>query len=244
MLEGRPLHPNDAPGSGGEPDERPRFDVIRLDREGRTGQALHPFDLEHVRPNPGDARTHSLKEPAEVLHVRLGGRVPDQRASPGQHGRHDGVLRGRDRWLIQEDVTAPELRGMHLEALLFERRLSPQLLKRQEVGIKTPPPDHVPAGRGKAHASHPREERTGQEDRGPDPPGELWMEARGRYVARLDAYGSGRRPVHGGAEGSDDLEERFHVPDSGNVSPETTGSAVRRAAAMQGRGRVLVSGGP
>jgi hypothetical protein len=45
------------------------------------------------------------REGAEVLHVGLGGGVPEPGRPPGQHGGHHGVLGGGDRGLVQEDVT-------------------------------------------------------------------------------------------------------------------------------------------
>ncbi len=136
-------------GCRGQPDEGAHLHVVAADAElGRRRACFTPSMRRMLDPIPSIRGAHGHEHPAEVLDVRLRGRVFDDGSPLGQHRRHDGVLRGRDRGLVQEDLRALELvRGQGEEGAGLHA--GPQLHERQKVGVQGPAADHVAAGRRK-----------------------------------------------------------------------------------------------
>jgi hypothetical protein len=75
VLDRRVLDRDVAPRDGGQPDERARLDVVGSDREVRAPELVDALDGQHVGSDARDPRAHRVQQAAEVLHVRLRGRV-------------------------------------------------------------------------------------------------------------------------------------------------------------------------
>ena len=183
------------------------------------------MDHHGVGADPLDRRAKRDEETGQILHVRLAGRVAQDRGPVGGDRGHQRVLGPRHAGFVEEDVGAPESTGTELVAV-GGRDLGTQLFEGQEVGVHAPPPDHV-ASRGRQHnMPAPGEEGPGQEDRRPDVRAEPRVEFPGLDVSRLDLQRIGAGPVRSGANGPDELDHGLGIADSRNVL-STTRSRVR-----------------
>ena len=63
---------------------------------------------------------------------------------------------------------------------------APSCSEREEVGVHPAAPDDVAAGRRQGHLAEPGEQRTGQQDRRPDPGAELGIERLGSHRPGID----------------------------------------------------------
>ena len=63
-----------------------------------------PVDVHHVGADALDRRAHAGEHAREVLHVRLGGGVADDRRAGRQRGRHQRVLGAHHGRLVHEEV--------------------------------------------------------------------------------------------------------------------------------------------
>ena len=82
---------------------------------------------------PSMCDAHRDEQPAEILHVRLAGRVVDRRHALGQRGRHERVLGGRDRGLVEVELLALEA-ARRAEAIgAVGGHLGAQRLEREQV---------------------------------------------------------------------------------------------------------------
>ena len=75
-----------------------------------------PLDAQDVRLDPLDLRAERDEEAAEILDVRLAGRVADHGLALGEHGGHDDVLGRHHARLVEEDRLAAQRRRAHLVA--------------------------------------------------------------------------------------------------------------------------------
>ena len=182
------------------------------------------------------------EEVAQVLHVRFARRVAYRgRSTRADRGEYR-VLGTRDGGLVQEDVGAAQLLRAQLVALP-RLDLGTELPEGQEVGVEPPAPDHVAAGRRKHHLSTAGQQRTGQQDGGPDAAGQLRVDRTGLDAPGIHAERVRLDPVDSGTEVPQQLDHREHVPDFRHVL-ECDGSLGEHAARQDRQGAVLVSGRP
>ena len=93
-------------GDRAEPDEARDLDVIGADAPVAAPQTLDAAHPQDVRADALDIRSQRDQETAEILDVRLAGRVRDDGLALGEHGGHDGVLGARYRGFVEEHVRA------------------------------------------------------------------------------------------------------------------------------------------
>jgi putative nucleotidyltransferase with HDIG domain len=190
--------------------------VVRCDRPLSAAQTLDSVDAQDVRRDAVDPRAERDEEPAEILDVRLAGRVADHRLARRQGRGHDGVLGGHDARLVQEDVRpAKSVRPHLVEAVQVDLRA--ELGERVDVRVEAAPADHVAAGRRHDGPGDAREQRTGEEERRANPAGELGIELVRVERRRVDADLVRRSPVDICAEIGDQLHHRLDVPDVRHV---------------------------
>ena len=114
MLDARRFDPQLRACRRGESDERSDFDVVGPDRmlDLLAAKRSTAFDYQVVGANSLNSRAQrNEKEMREVLHVRLAGRVAQNRLALGGAGSHECVLRCRDARLVEEDVGSSEPRN-------------------------------------------------------------------------------------------------------------------------------------
>jgi hypothetical protein len=146
-------HP--AAGDRREPDERGDLDVVGADAPLASAQRVDAVDAKDVRLDPFDVRAERDEEAAQVLHVRLAGRVADHGLARCEHGGHDGVLRRHDARLVEEDVVAAQPVGRaHLEAAA-ELDFRAELSERVDVRIEAAAADDVAARRRNRDRAEP-----------------------------------------------------------------------------------------
>src|SRR5205085_23142 len=80
----------------GESDVRTDFDVIAGDGEVAAVQRVDSVNGERVRGDSFDLGAEQIQKSTEVLNVRLGGGVVDDRVAFSEGRGHDGVLGGGD----------------------------------------------------------------------------------------------------------------------------------------------------
>ncbi len=160
---------------GSEPDERRNLDVIRTDAEVAASELRLARDVEDVRADALDLRADRHEEAAEILDVRLAGRVAEDRLSLGEHGGHDRVLRSHDRRLVEVHARPSQPVGRELVDAV-DRDVRAERGERVDVRVQPPPADDVATGRRNRDATEAREERSCQEERGADLARELGVE--------------------------------------------------------------------
>ena len=121
------------------------------------------LDAQDVRLDPFDLRAERDEEAAEILDVRLAGRVPEDGLALGEHRGHDDVLGRHHARLVEEDGLAAQAARAHLVAAV-DLDLDAELGEAVDVRVETAAPDHVTAGRGHAHAAEAREQRAGEQE--------------------------------------------------------------------------------
>ena len=179
--------------------------------------SVDTLDAQHVRADPLDLRAERDEEAAEVLHVRLAGRVHQGGLALGERGGHDGVLGAHHARLVEKDVLADELVGAKLEPAP-DRDLGAELLERVDVGVERPAADEVAAGRREQDVAVAREQRAGEQERAADAVGELLVDLGLRDAGGLDANLVLAEPLDVGAEVGEQREHRVDVADPRDVA--------------------------
>jgi len=239
VLRRAPLHHKLAVGHRREPHERADFLVVAPHLVVDAAQLGHAADLEGVRPDAVDTRTHLHEHHRELLDVRLARGVPDDGAARDEHRAEQRVLGRGDRRLVQQDVRAGELLCLEPEAPAVVRERRTEFLEREPVRVRPPAADDVPAGWPEGHLLEPREHRAGEQERGPHLARQLRIYRRPVHVRGADLHGMRIDPFHRGAEPAQDLEHPVHVSDPWQV-PQDHGVAREQARGDERQGRVLV----
>ena len=206
-----------------------------------AAELRHSLDAKHVRLDPLDLRAERDEEAAEVLDVRLAGRIPDHRLALGEHGRHDDVLRGHHARLVEEDGLAAKPGRAHLVAPV-DRDLCAELREPVNVRIEAPAPDHVAAGRRHGDPAEASKERTGEQERRPDAAAELLVELRLVDARRIDADVVLGGQLDLGADVREQLDHRLDVADPRHVR-QLHRLRCERARGEDRESAVLVPGG-
>src|SRR4051794_24125268 len=108
MLDAGRLDADLGARDGGEPDERSDFDVVRADAVRTATDWLTAMNGDRVGADALDLRAERVQEMREVLDVRLGGGITqDRRAARCRRG-NERVLRRGDTRLVEEHVGADE----------------------------------------------------------------------------------------------------------------------------------------
>src|SRR5436190_2117414 len=82
---------------------------------GTTAELFHSMDHQVVGADIFNPGAEDVQEFAEVLHVRLGGRISNRGGAAGQRGGHHRVLRGRHAALVQQQCRAAQAIRLHVE---------------------------------------------------------------------------------------------------------------------------------
>jgi hypothetical protein len=131
-----------------------------------------------------------VQEVAQLLHVRLGRGITDDRIPFCHDSRHDGVLRRGDACLVHQEIRAAQtVRPEGKTAVI--RHVRAEGAQGQDVRIETSAPDHIAAGRGQFELAHPRRHRSRHEDRCADLAAKVRVEVRRPQVPGGDAPRSG-----------------------------------------------------
>ena len=161
------------------------LDVVGVYRVLAALQFRDALDYQPVAADAGNVGAHFVEHKAELLHVRLAGRVVDDGLPGGEDGSHDEVFRAGHRRFVEQHVSSPEPAAVQEhEPVLVIVDGDSQTLQAGQVGGYAPGADLVAARQGKAHLSAAEQQRRGQTDGGPDL-GEVFF----RDLAGQDALG-------------------------------------------------------
>jgi hypothetical protein len=97
-----------AAGCGRKPDVGSNFHEIGADGKIGSVKLFHTLNGEDVASDTAYPAAHCVDHVAEILHVGLGCRVPQDCGSFGQGCGHDGVFGRGDGSLIEEDIISDE----------------------------------------------------------------------------------------------------------------------------------------
>src|SRR5205085_1542566 len=136
-----------------------------------------------------------------------------------------------------EDVRPAQPVGVHLVAAV-EVDVRTELGERVDMRVETSATDHVAPRRRDHRPAGPCEQRPGEQERRPDPAGELRVELVGRKRPGVDAHLVGRRPLDVRAEVGDELHHRLDVADVRDV--REAHRLVREHARRQDRQRAVL----
>ena len=199
-------------------DVRADLDVIAVDVEVAAVQRLDAADVQRVRGDPFDLRAHLVQKVTEVLHVRLGRGVVDERLALGEHGRHDGVLGRGHRGLVEEHLLPLERARFHPVLVRGDLDLRAEGFQRQEVRVDAAPADGIAARLGHRDAAAARQQRTGQQDRGADLLRQLDVGETADLALGLDADHVRFQTLDARAEPLHDLQHHPNVLDVRQVA--------------------------
>ena len=216
-------------------------DVLARDPPFTAAQPLDAADGEDVRTDPVDLGAERPQEAAEVLDVRLAGRVADHGLAARKDGGHDRVLGAHHARLVEEELAAREALGAELVAPV-DVDLGAELLERVDVRVEAPPSDHVASRRRERRAAVPREQRAGEQEGGADACGEAGVDLGLREPAGADADLVLSGPLGLGAEVCQDLDHRLDVADVRHV-PQPHLLVGEQGRSEDRQRAVLVAGG-
>ena len=146
-------------------DKAAHLHIVRPDRHLRPMQPLLAMHNQRVAADPLDRATHRRQQPAKLLHMRLAGRVAQDRGPAGQRGGHNRILRRGHRSLVQQNICAaqPAARAQFKRAAAGPGERSPQMVKGEQMRVDPPPPDVVAACRAAdLERAPPRQQRPHQ----------------------------------------------------------------------------------
>jgi hypothetical protein len=129
-------------------------------------QRLHARNLQPVRPETGNPGPHLVQQEGQVGDMRFAGRVENRGLPPGQHRRHQHILRGGHAGFIQHDGGPFQFLPAE-DKMLPPFNLDPQRRQPHEMRVEPAATDHIAAWRGQRGPPQPRRERTGQQNGGP-----------------------------------------------------------------------------
>ena len=229
-----------APRDGGERGEARDLDVLGADAIRAAAEPVDAFDAEDVRADALDPRAEGVEEAAEVLDVRLAGRMADDRVALGEDGGHDRVLGAHHRGLVEVHPLADEaVRAQVVGAV--DLHLDAELGEGVDVGVEPPAPDHVAARRRHDGAAEARQERAGEQERRANLAAEVGVELGLRDPGAVDAHLVRPGPHCIGAEVGEQLDHHLDVADARQVrQPHLLGGEHGRGEDRQGA--VLVPG--
>ncbi len=99
---------------GGHSDKRANLDHVGQHGVLGTCQFRYTFDGQQVRPNARDFSPHAVEHLAQLLQVRLTGRVVDRRCAFSHHGSHQHVGRTGHLSLIEQHIRTAQVAGIDL----------------------------------------------------------------------------------------------------------------------------------
>ena len=173
------------PGRGRQRHEAPDLDVVRADHVLGAAEPIAAVHGHHVRADAVDLRAHLGEQPGEVLDVRLAGGVGDHGVARRQGRGEQGVLSAHHRWLVHEDGAGLHPgRGPELDHPVAGDA-GAEVAEGVEVGVEAAPADRVPTRRRHRHLAEAGQQRSGEQEGGPDPRGEALVDDR-----RFDVLGA------------------------------------------------------
>src|ERR671923_909909 len=144
--------------------------------------------------------------------MRLAGGIDENRLSGREYGRHQGVLGRHHARLVEEDVLPAQGAAAHLVAS-SDLYSGTELGEGVDVWVEAPAPDHVTAGRRRADAAEPSEQRPGQQEGCAHPAAQVVVELALRQVRGVNVNIVRARPVSLRAEVVEELDHRLDVRD-------------------------------
>ena len=191
--------------------------MVGADAMARPAEAGAAVDTEDVRADAVDLGTHGDEKAAEVLNVRLAGRVNQCGVALGEDGGHHGVLGCGHRGLVHEEAgTGQALRGTQREVAL-DLYLGAECGEGVQVRVDPAAADHVATWRRHEHLAAAGEQGAGQQNRGADPHAQRPVDRGCDVAGSLDAQRVALEPFHLSARRADELSHHLDVADARHV---------------------------
>ena len=170
--------------------------------------------------------------------MRLGGGILDNRRPLCQDGRHEHVLRGRHRRLVEKDHgPLQSVRGQDEKLSRFHA--GAQLHECEKVRVQRPAADNVPPRWRKLDPPLARQEGPGQEDRGTDLLGEVRGNLFPGNVQCVQPVFVVPDLLNAAPQRPEDLDHHVHILDLGKI-PQHDGLVGEERCCQAGKGGVLV----
>src|SRR6266850_2292759 len=198
---------------GGEPDQGADLDMVGLDRIAGAAKRRRAVHDDGVGADALDLCAERDQEMREVLHMRLGGGVAQERGAVGGDRCDQRVFGGGDARFIEEYVGALQLGRAEFQPV---RRGDggAQLLEGKEMRVEASPADDIAAGRRQRHLAAAGQQRPGQQDRGADPRAEFGIEIGGANFLGVDRQRVACLPLGGSTDRADQFDQRFGIADA------------------------------
>ena len=223
-------------------DEAGDLQVVGSDRALASAELIDPGDVQRIRADVVDPGAQGVEKETQLLDVRFGGGIADDRLSSRQHPGQNGVLSsGHTGFIEQHSIAMQPRRRRQPEQPFAVVGLDTVSGEAEQVRVDAPASNEVPTGRGKLRHTEAAKQRTRQQDGGTDLTAQVRIEGRRADLGRLDA----QRVLIDRLQGdSQAFEQRPHRSCVANVGDVVQGDRlVRQKAGGQDRkGGVLVAG--
>ena len=205
---------------GGHADEASDFNHVRQATVLGASQRRHTFDDQEVGTDAADLPAHAVDHLAQLLQVRLAGRVVNRGRALGQRRRHDNVCGARHRCLVEQHVGARQSvwgTGIEEPRCCIVAELCAELLESNEVGVHAAAANFVASrSRDGTHAKaaqHRSENHHGPAQRAAFGAERVRFEVVEVDVVRLEAPGAGAQVLCLHAEVAQQVDELVDVDD-------------------------------
>ncbi len=201
------------------------------------------FDGQSVGADTGDVGSHGAEEVSQGLNMRFAGGVAQNGCALGKGGGADGVFRGGDGGLVEEDVGSAEFLGLDLQALFGVTDFRAQSRKDLQMGVQSAPADSVSANAGNGDLSGAGEDGTGQSDRSAESGGKIRMREGARGFGGLQGQGAANEIGVRFLGGKSQLrEDALHEPDIFNLRDILEGDRLvgKTGSGHEGHGFVFI----
>ena len=131
-------------GGGGEVGAG--LDAVRHHRVLGTVQRANAIDADDVAARALDARAHRAEATSEVEHLRLSGRILDERRALGEGGRHHQVLGARHGHHVHDDARTTQPLGHRVHVAVLDVDRGAHRLQAFHVLVDRPQADGAAAG--------------------------------------------------------------------------------------------------
>ena len=141
-----------------------RINVVRPHPLLGAMQRPDSLDRQQVRTDAADAPPHRIDHATEILHMRLAGRVVQERRTLGQRRRHDQIFGcGHARLIHQDTLSLKTLCGLEEIGAAGADR-DPEPPQAIEMGIDAATSDHIATRRIELGGTATRQQRPGEKD--------------------------------------------------------------------------------
>ena len=239
LLGRHATHPNFAVGHRAQADVGADLGGVGRNPELSAVQAGHAVDDQCVTANALYLRAHLHQTVAQVLHMRFGRGVANNRGTAGQDGRHNRILGAGHAGFVQQNVGASQMRRNQSE-ILPVLNFRAQRREGQQVGVNAAAADLISARHGQLGAAAARQQRPRQGDRAAYDTEEVAVQLALPQVVGAQGQAVLIEPARLYTQAAQQLQHGLDVADGRHIA-QNEGLIGQKRGCQQGQRRVFVA---